>query len=583
MQPDNDARDQELQAEIARREAAEEALREQEAELRRALDQVDQERRRFKELFRAAPVPYLITDIEGHIREANDAASALLHTPRGRLPGRNLAEYAGPTRQLKAQLQRLARMDVVDEWEAELKVAGDEAIPVMVSGIPARGPDGEAMEVRWVIMDVRQARATSEREQALQREQAARATLERVAERAAFLSNASARLMGVLNPDAVWQLAAALAQSYASGVALLELRGEAADLLEVRAVSGVAELRQRLDPLQRRVLNLRDDRAGEHCFPLTTMRTALRRREATIASSWEGELVPGKHGGTLVVPLFTDRGIAGLEIVWLNAGARVGQELLMHRTLAERVGLALQGAMLFEEVLRARRRAEEATAAEADFLAMVSHELRTPLTAITSYAELLSDHADDLPGKLARYAQQIAGAARHQRQLVEQILNYKQVQREGLDAVAEEELDFRDVAQFAVSMVRPQAEGRPVELSAIVPATPIHGVCDPGKVRQVLANLLSNAVRHTAAGHVREDPRLPVLPDPVPGEDAAVHDHVDARREDLDGGEGAAQVEEPVGAAEGDGDHGAGEDDGLAGSRPGPGRRRCPPWCRCRG
>jgi two-component system, OmpR family, phosphate regulon sensor histidine kinase PhoR len=476
------------------------------AELQAALDRMERERRRFEELFRDAPIPYLITDWQGRITDANDAASALLSKPSERLAGTPLSAYVHDTAELARHLDGLAQTGRINAWEAELRPSSGGRIPARVSASTAMAPSAAEPEIRWVLRDARPELATRERQRRLHRERMATSAVERIANRARFLSDASARLMGVLNPDAVWDIAAEVVTAHAAGVVLLERSVEDDGRLAVRSTGG-GSMAGAVAALRDRVLDVeREAEEGEAVLPFPDMRAALRDGEPRMTPA-AGDA--GSVAGVLVLPIVAQHRVVGLMVVWPPVGRRLDEELLMHRTLAERVGLALEAAMLFEEVVRARRHAEEATAAESDFLAMVSHELRTPLTAIISYSELLGDSADDMPAHLKRYASQIAEAARHQRKLVEQILSYKQVQREGPGEP--ESLDFREVAQFSVTMVRPQAEGKPVEVVAVLPPDAVEGVCDPGKLRQILANLLSNAIRHTRRGTVRlsvteEDP-----------------------------------------------------------------------------
>jgi signal transduction histidine kinase/PAS domain-containing protein len=479
----------------------EEELRLQSEALEEALGQVHRERQRFEELFRHAPIAYLLTDMEGVITDANAAASSLLNLPTSGLVGEPLAAFSQASDELRSQLERLARFESLDDWESELRAEGGTLVPVRISATTAQARSTGDVEVRWVLRDGRPERESRQRERRLQREQMARAALEQIAKRARFLSEASAKLLGVLEQDAVWQIAAELAAVNAEGVVLLERWDTKPDRLTVRSTAGSGEVWSRLDGLRGTVVDLGASEASDPVLPPDLLRRVLDGGEPEVDAPSGEE--PAPHAGLVVVPIIVQQRTAGLMALWVPTGRRLGEEVLLNRTLAERVGLALDAATLFEEVVRARRRAEEATAAESDFLAMVSHELRTPLTAIISYSELLQDRSDELPPRLARYAQQIAGAAQHQRELVEQILSYKQVAREDAGAAEPEELDYRDVAQFAVAMVRPQAEGKPVEVTAVLPPVPVPGICDPGKLRQILANLLSNAIRHTDEGYVR--------------------------------------------------------------------------------
>lgn len=485
-------------------------LEAQRAELTAALDEATRERRRYQALFHDAPAAYLTTDLEGRIRDINVAAARLLHVPPTHAVGKPLAVYVADPDRIPDLLTRIARREPVTDWGTEVLTGDAPPIPVELSPTRVDGVDGIAVEIRWLLRDVRNERVAHEREWELQQEQAARTAMARVAERARHLADSSGRLMGVLEPDEVWSTAASILEVHAVAIALVEIVGEKLDAdteLRVRGVGGTRAARRRLEPLLRRSLDV----VGAHDalgIPDDLLSEAIRRGKAGVIpprpprrsrpdDEWEAAAESG-----LIVPLKGRHTMLGAMVIWLRPEANVGEEMLVSRHLADRVALALETAQLFQEVVRARRRAEEAGAAEADFLSMISHELRTPLTAIVSYASLLDDHAEAMPDNLRRYARQIAAAAHHQRELVEQILSYKGLQREAVEDDIEE-LDFRDVANFAVGLVRPQLEGRAIELETHLPDAPVRGTSDAGKLRQILTNLLGNAVRHTHRGHVR--------------------------------------------------------------------------------
>jgi PAS domain S-box-containing protein len=498
-----------LDAQVAALHVAEEKLRVQGEELREAVEQADRERRRYQALFHDAPAAYLITDVNGGIREINAAAARLLQLPPSQARGKPLPVLVRDPAGLRSRLARLARMERIEDWTTEVMARDGGTVPVQVSAAAVDGADGAASEIRWLLRDIRHERAAQERERALHREQAARAAMARVAERARHLAEMSGHLMGILDPDAVWTTAATILEAQATAVALVEFRPQpgAEPEVRVRGTGGTRAARAHLEPLVGRGL------------PLPEAAAALRippDRLANVARQGEPDVVPAGEGGerdagdpsvdwagpALVIPLRGREATLGAMVIRVGGDANMGEEMLVNRHLSDRIALALETAQLFQELVRARRRAEEAGTAEADFLSMISHELRTPLTAIVSYAELLEERVDDMPAKLRRYAHQIAAAAHHQRELVEQVLAYKGLQRDppGGDP---EELDFRDVAHFAVGLVRPQVEDRPIVLETHLPPVPVRGTCDAGKLRQILANLLTNAIRHTAEGHVR--------------------------------------------------------------------------------
>ena len=497
--PEDSALAEEVETYLEALQVAEEELRVQTDELTSALDQADRQRRRYIDLFENAPLPYVTTNDTGVIREVNGAAAALIGIGAARLVGKPLPVYLMGEGELRSRINRLASGGVVRPWESEVRRREGDPIPVDISAsmVPGvAGVAGEAVELRWVLQDARPRREAREREQELHREQAARFALAQVAARSRYLSDASARLMGVLEPDEVWRLAARIAGEHTRAAMIVEPRGSESGC--VRGIGGSGEALRDLEPLQDRVLEWG---AGMvEGVPLGPIQRALEGGDAEVVPAPDDP--PDDAGACLVAPVRSPERVLGALVVWLTPGARIGEELLVAQQLADRIGLILEAAFMFQEVVRSRGAAESAARAEADFLSIVSHELRTPLTAIVSYAELLEDRASELPEKLARYAHQIAAAADHQRQLVEQILAYKRVEREG-DSLVAEELDFRKAGRSAVAMVRPQIGDRPVQLDHTLPTVVVQGISDRGKLQQVLTNLLSNAIRHTKKGHVR--------------------------------------------------------------------------------
>jgi PAS domain S-box-containing protein len=487
---------EEVETYLEELQVAEEELRVQTDEITSALEQADAQFRRYRDLFDSAPLPYVTTDAAGTIGEANRAAAELIGIPADRLEGKPLPLYLAGEGELRSRINRLAAGRSVQPWESAIRQREGHQIPVTISASVVPEATGRPAELRWVIQDARPALRAREQERELQREQAAREALEQVAARSRFLSEASARLMGVLEPSEVWTLAAQIAGEHARGAMLVQPQGP--DSVCVRGIGGAGVALRDLEPLLGRVLEWSEQMVEG--VPLRPIQMALESGEVEVVPSPDDP--PDAAGACVVAPVRSAERVLGALVVWLSPGARIGEELLVAQHLADRVGLSLEAALMFQEVVRSRGAAESATAAEADFLSIVSHELRTPLTAIVSYAELLEDRAHELPEKLARYAHQIAAAADHQRQLVEQILTYKRIQREG-GALALEELDYRKVARTAVAMVRPQVNGRPVEMSEHLPSVAVQGVSDRGKLQQILTNLLSNAVRHTTEGAVR--------------------------------------------------------------------------------
>ncbi len=156
----------------------------------------------------------------------------------------------------------------------------------------------------------------------------------------------------------------------------------------------------------------------------------------------------------------------------------------------------------FEEGLRqARDAAERADRAKSDFLAVITHELRTPLNGVIGMTGLLLDGKLDTQSR--RYAETLREAGEHLLQLINDVLDFTKLEANRLSF---EEILFEPetVLSSAVELLMPRARAKGLVLeTSVAPGTParVHG--DPGRLRQVLMNLVSNAVKFTDKGEVR--------------------------------------------------------------------------------
>jgi signal transduction histidine kinase len=167
---------------------------------------------------------------------------------------------------------------------------------------------------------------------------------------------------------------------------------------------------------------------------------------------------------------------------------------------------------------RAEARAHAASAAKSQFLATVSHELRTPLNAIIGFSEMLEmEIMGPLNPKQREYLRDIHGSARHLLELIGQMLDFARIEAGRLE-LAEEPVDLADLAADIVRLSRPAAERKGVRLELEPkggpgPAAEAAGEAagdaagegavlraDARMLRQVLLNLVDNAVKFTPAG-----------------------------------------------------------------------------------
>jgi signal transduction histidine kinase len=165
---------------------------------------------------------------------------------------------------------------------------------------------------------------------------------------------------------------------------------------------------------------------------------------------------------------------------------------------------------LYQEVAKANRMKSE-------FLANVSHELRTPLNAIVGFAEMLTDGTyGELTPRQALPVQRIASSADHLRALVDRLLDLGKIAA-GRVEVHREDVSLKAFVLDVAAEMEPLVNERGLSLSISVGPSPARINTDPTHLRQILINLLGNAVKYTAAGgiQVRARPADPAAPGPV--------------------------------------------------------------------
>jgi CheY-like chemotaxis protein len=145
---------------------------------------------------------------------------------------------------------------------------------------------------------------------------------------------------------------------------------------------------------------------------------------------------------------------------------------------------------------------EGVTRFQAEFLANVSHELRTPLHAIVGYTELLIDGAY---GQITGEQEQTVGFIRENAQellsLVNNLLDLSRIETGRADLILQS-FDLRDLISDVISQFKPLAEAKHLSLSSSVPIGNAAIRTDRGKLKQILVNLVGNAIKFTDSGHV---------------------------------------------------------------------------------
>jgi signal transduction histidine kinase/CheY-like chemotaxis protein len=175
------------------------------------------------------------------------------------------------------------------------------------------------------------------------------------------------------------------------------------------------------------------------------------------------------------------------SIILLIALGVLGPTLLVMIWLARRLRVA-------------RMQAESATSAKSSFLAAMSHEVRTPMNAVIGMTGLLLD--TDLTVEQRDCAETVRGSAEALLSVINDILDFSKIEA-GKLAIESFPFDLRLVMEEVNEMLAPRAQDKLLDLVLeYPPLVPRHFAGDAGRIRQVVTNLVGNAVKFTATGYV---------------------------------------------------------------------------------
>ena len=168
-----------------------------------------------------------------------------------------------------------------------------------------------------------------------------------------------------------------------------------------------------------------------------------------------------------------------------------------------------------QSLRKAKEQAEASSRAKSEFLANMSHEIRTPMTAILGYSELLAEEWEDPSDIIQVGLETINSNAISLLTIINDILDVSKIEA-GQMQLEHIEFPTNKVVDEVAQLLQPRAESKGIELSILYhPPLPSRIMTDPTRLRQILMNIVGNAIKFTEAGrvtvHVEFDPNESLL------------------------------------------------------------------------
>lgn len=236
-------------------------------------------------------------------------------------------------------------------------------------------------------------------------------------------------------------------------------------------------------------------RGGDHDICLVDYRLGMRNGLDLLRDAIQ-------MGATIPLILLTGQGAHEVDLKAMEAGA--ADYLTKHRLdaqiLERSIRYALERARTLQELRRLTAAAEQANQTKSRFLANMSHEIRTPLNAIVGAADLLG--ATLLSEDQGEYIDIIRSSSHLLLTLINDILDFSKIEANRLE-LESEPIDLGVVVAEIRRIFQPMASSKRLDLVAnIAPDVPLVIQGDPVRLRQVLVNLVNNALKFTAQGAV---------------------------------------------------------------------------------
>ncbi len=256
----------------------------------------------------------------------------------------------------------------------------------------------------------------------------------------------------------------------------------------------------------RRTAPLRPDRSSPSGRAMLTLQPSVVTDVATdpVFAPWRQLAEEEGYRSMISVPMLVGAEAIGTLNQYLADPHEFTEgEIRLLKAISQQVCLAIERAHLYEQLKQQHELVRAASERKSRFVAALSHELRSPMTAIVGFAEVL---LKQIPGPLneaqRRQLRLLSSSAHHLLLLLNDVLDVAKIEAGKLDCWIQN-VDAAKVVRETLDMMAPLAEAKGLSLEWQMPAQPLTLRCDPQRCKQILVNLVANAIKFTARGGVK--------------------------------------------------------------------------------